>query len=142
MNGPLIWLHEEALRMTHPVFNVAPEKTRAIYVWDDDYFRQTEFSLKRLIFIYETLCDLPLDIIHGNTIDVIGELSPCTLYIPSTNNPLIINMIESLEESIPIKVVEDEGFVLIKKPDEFHRFFQYWNKAQKTAFLQNGGSNA
>ena len=142
MNASLVWLHEEALRMTHPVFKIAPERTKAISVWDDAYFRQANYSLKRLIFIYETLCELPVDIIHGNTLDVIRELAPPALYIPATNNPLIVNIIASIEATVPVKVVEDEDFVVIKKPSEFDRFFQYWNKAKKTAFLHNGGINA
>ena len=142
MNAPLIWVHEEALRMTHPLFKAAPERTKAIYVWDDDYFRAVNYSLKRLIFIYETLCELPIDIIRGNTLDVIRELAPPALYIPATNNALILNIIESLEAAFPVTVVEDETFVVIKKPIEFRRFFQYWNKAEKTAFLQNGGADA
>ena len=142
MNVPLIWLHEEALSMTHPVFKVAPERTKAVYVWDDGYFRQTNYSLKRIVFIYETLCEMPVDIIQGNTLDVIRQLAIPTLYIPATNNPLIVNIIASLEPTVSLKIVEDEAFVIIKKPIDFRRFFQYWNKAEKTAFLYNGGVNA
>ena len=141
MNAHLIWLHEEALRLSHPVFKAVPNGTKAIYVWDDVYFHESNYSLKRLIFIYETLCELPIDIIRGNTLDVIRELAPPTLYIPATNNPLIVNIIASLEPTISLKIVEDEAFVVIKKPSEFRRFFQYWNKAEKTAFLHNGGVN-
>lgn len=142
MNAPLIWLHEEALRLSHPAFKAAPNGTKAIYVWDDAYFRQANYSLKRLIFIYETLCELPVDIIRGNTLDVIHEFAPPTLYIPATNNPLILDIIASLEQTVSLKIVEDEAFVVIKKPSEFRRFFQYWNKAEKRAFLQNGGADA
>jgi hypothetical protein len=142
MSTPLIWLHEEALRLSHPVFHSTPNGLRAIYIWDDAYFRQANYSLKRLIFIYETLCELPVDIIHGNTLDVVRELAPSTLYIPATNNPLIIHIMNSLEAIVPVTVVEDEAFVVIKKPGEFRRFFQYWNKAEKSAFLHNGGVNA
>jgi hypothetical protein len=142
MNAPLILLHEEALRLSHPVFNAAPNGTKAIYVWDDAYFREANYSLKRLIFIYETLCELPIDIIRGSTVDIIQKIAPSTLYVPATNNPLILNIIESLEAAFPVTVVEDEAFVVIKKPIEFRRFFQYWNKAEKTAFLHNGGANA
>lgn len=142
MNAPLIWVHEEALRMTHPVFKVAPERTKAIYVWDDDYFRQANYSLKRLIFIYETLCELPIDIIYGKTLDVMRELAPSILYVPATNNPLLLTIIASLETIVPVKIVEDEAFAVIKKPAEFRRFFQYWNKAEKSAFLENAGVDA
>lgn len=142
MNSPLIWLHEEALRMTHPVFKAAPENTKAIYVWDDTYFRKANYTLKRLIFIYETLCELPVDIIHGNTFDMIRECAPSTLYIPATNNPLIAKIIHDLKSAVPVHIAQDEAFAAIKKSSEFRRFFQYWNKAEKTAFLQNGGADA
>jgi hypothetical protein len=142
MNVPLIWLHEEALRMTHPVFKAAPERTKAIYVWDDGYFRQANHSLKRLIFIYETLCELPVEGIRGNTLEVVRELAPSTLYLPATNNPLIAKIINDLKTTVPVQIIEDEAFVVIKNPIEFRRFFQYWHKAEKTAFLQNGKADA
>ena len=139
MNAPLIWLHEEALRITHPVFKAAPQGTKAVYVWDDGYFRHTNYSLKRLIFIYETLCELPVDIIHGTTLDAIYELAPSTLYIPASNNPVIASIITSLATVVSVKKVEDEPFAVIKKLGDHRRLFQYWNKAAKTAFLTNGG---
>jgi membrane-anchored protein YejM (alkaline phosphatase superfamily) len=47
MKAPLILLHEEALRITHPMFVVAPLGTKAIYVWDDAYWKQA----KETVFI-------------------------------------------------------------------------------------------
>ena len=142
MNVPLIWLHEEALRITHPVFKAAPKGTKAIYVWDDTYFRQANYSLKRLIFMYETLCELPVEIIRGNTLEVLRELKPFTLYVPETNNPLIVKIIHDLKSAMSVQLVEDEAFAIIKNQSDFRRFFQYWNKAEKTAFLHDGGLNA
>ncbi len=142
MNAPLIWLHEEALRISHPVFKAAPAGTRAIFAWDDAYFKSTGYTLKRLIFIYETLCELPIDIIYGNTLHVIRELAPPALFIPATNNPLIMEIVTSLKAVVPIDLIEDEAFAVIKKGAEFRRFFQYWNKAEKTVFLHSGGSDA
>ncbi len=142
MNTPLIWLHEEALRITHPVLKAAPADTKAIFVWDDEYFRRANYSLKRLIFIYETLCELPIDIIQGGTVDVIQEINPAKLYVPATNNALIISIIDNLTPILPTQIVADEPFVVIKKPTDNRRFFQYWNKAEKTAFEHNGGVGA
>jgi len=138
MNIALIWLHEEALRMTHPIFHAAPSGTKAVYVWDDDYFRRANYSLKRLIFIYETLCELSVDIIHGNTLAVIQELAPSMLYIPAANNPLIVSIIDSLKSVAIAQIVADEAFVVMKKPTDFKRFSQYWNKVEKCAFLKDG----
>jgi hypothetical protein len=142
MNLPLILLHEEALRMTHPVFQAAPAEAKALFIWDDAYFRKANYSLKRLVFIYETLCELPIDIIHGSTTAIVQELSPSALYMPATNNPLIVEIIHDLNSVAPVHTIEDEAFVVFKKPVQFRRFFQYWNKAEKTAFLTNGGVNA
>ena len=142
MSQPLIVLHDEALRMTHPVFQAAPAAAKAIYVWDDAYFRNANYSLKRLVFIYETLCELPVDIISGRTAEVVREFSPSALYVPATNNPLIAETMRDLVAIAPLKTIEDEAFVVFKKPVQFRRFFQYWNKAEKTAFLMNGGVNA
>ena len=139
---PLILLHEESLRMTHPVFNAAPHGTRAIFVWDDAYIQRTAYSLKRLIFIYETLCELELDIVRGDTHSILQEMNPSLVYIPCTNNPLLLEIIDSIGKVLPVEMVADKPFVVLKKSMESKRFFQYWNKAEKTAFLHDGGMNA
>ena len=139
MNGPLILLHEEALRMTHPVFALAPIGTRAVFIWDDRYFKEVNYSLKRLVFIYETLCEMPVDILRGEPASIIRELVPSSLYVPSTNNPFISAVIRDLKQVTKIEIVEEPPFVKIKKPDDFKRFFQYWKKAERTAFQKNGG---
>jgi len=139
---PLILLHEESLRITHPVFNAAPQGTRVIYVWDDAYFQRTAYSLKRLIFIYETLCGLELDILRGGVRSILQEINPSKVYIPFTNNPLLLEIIDSLSEIMSVQTIDDSAFVSIKKPIESKRFFQYWRQAEITAFLINGGVNS
>ncbi len=134
MNNQLILLHEEALSINHRVFNVAPKGTKAIYVWDDSYFTQTKYSLKRLVFIYESLCDLPIDIIYGNIIDVVKELAPQKIFIPATNNFMINDSIDKIKLILNVQLVDDKPFVDINNSIEFRRFFQYWSKAKKTAF--------
>ena len=142
MNQPLIWLHEEALRSTHPVFTAAPKGTKAIFIWDDEYLRQLDYSLKRLVFIYETLCDLPIDILRGDTVSIIKETAPSLLYIPETNKPHLISIVGNLKSVATIEMIQDETFVTMTKSSDLKRFFPYWNAAQKTAFEKNGGIDA
>lgn len=137
MNAPLIWIHVEALRATHPNLMAAAAGIKAIHVWDDHYFRQANYSLKRLVFIYETLCELPIDIIYGNTLEVVRELAPSLLYVPATHNPLLLSLIDSLKSVVSVRLVEDEVFASIKNPVTSKRFFQYWNQAKKTAFYHH-----
>lgn len=141
MQEPLIFMHEESLRMTHPVFDAAPKGSRVLYVWDDAYVQRTGYSLKRLIFIYETLCGLDVEILRGDTKSIVHEINPSRVYIPNTNNPVLLQIIDSIREVLPVEMIEDSPFVILKKTMESKRFFQYWSKAEKTAFLHNGGVN-
>lgn len=142
MTQTLIWIHEEALRVTHPVFTSAPQGTRAVFVWDDKYFQQLDYSLKRLIFIYETLCELPVDIIRGDTTSVIKALASYELYIPESHKPHIVQLINSLKLITKVEIIKDESFVQLPQMKDLKRFFKYWNMAEKTAFSRNGNINA
>ena len=142
MNQPLIWLHEEALRTSHPVFKAAPQGTRAIFIWDDDYLQKLSYSLKRLVFVYETLCSLPVDIIRGDTVSVIKELVPSQLYIPESHKPHLVQLINSLTVVTTVEIAQDDAFVQIPQTKDFKRFFKYWSLAEKTASLRNGGVDA
>lgn len=134
----IILLHDQSLRLSHPVFMETPKDTSSIFIWDDEYFRESGYSLKRLVFIYETLCELNIDIIFGNTLDLLQDLSPSELYIPFSYNSYIHRVVSKLPKEIKIYMVPDEPFVSIPESSKFVRFFQYWNKAKKTAFILNG----
>jgi hypothetical protein len=142
MAEPIIWLHEDALRITHPVFTAAPQGTRVIHIWDDSYLRNASYSLKRLVFIYETLSALPLEILRGDTLEVLRECNASMLYVPATINPAFKTIIDAVSREIQVRLVADEPFVTLAKPKDYTRFFQYWGKAEKSAFLKNGGADA
>lgn len=139
---PLILLHEESMRMTHPVFKVAPNHAKVIYVWDDEYLKRSAYSLKRLIFIYENLSEMEVTILRGDTSSILEEINPSIIYIPTTNNPLLLEIIHSIKKVFSIQMVEDEPFVVLSQPIKYSRFYQYWNKAEKKSFLCNGDLNA
>lgn len=142
MTHTLIWLHEEALRVTHPVFKAAPEATRAVFIWDDHYLQKLDYSLKRLVFIYETLCGLPVDIIRGDTLSSVKELAPTRLFIPGSDKPHIVSMTNVLKTITNVEIIKDEEFAQLRAPRELKRFFKYWSLAEETAFLKNGGIDA
>lgn len=142
MTKPLIWLHEEALRTSHPVFKAAPQGTRALFVWDDDYLQNLGYSLKRLVFIYETLCELPVDIIRGDTLSSVKELAPTRIFIPGSDKPHIVSMTNVLKTITTVEIIKDEELVQLPATMDLRRFFKYWSLAEKTAFLKNGGNDA
>jgi hypothetical protein len=139
MKHPLIWLHEEALRVTHPVFRTAPSSAQAVFIWDDHYFRELNYSIKRLMFIYESLCELPVDIIKGDISTVIREISPSVIYVPAASKPHISNSIAKLKSLATVNIIQDEPFAIVPHLQTFTRFFPYWKIAEKTALQKNGG---
>lgn len=135
MSNEILWLHDKALRhdyaQTHPNSNI-------IHIWDDDYYQQRQYSLKRLVFIYETLCAIAnIEIIHGNIADICSNAN--RVCIPYTADSVIRQYCKRIAKLTPIEIIKTDDFVQIGDGYEFTRFFKYWNKAKKTAFLIDGG---
>ena len=135
----IIWLHDKALNLPQLEALGASEQQPALFIWDDDYFRSRAYALKRLVFIYETLCALPVEIVHGNTIAVMQQRAPDAIKTFFTTDTHIRAIIERLAQAHRVQVIRPEPFVRIAEDYQFQRFFKYWNKAQRTAFLTNGG---
>ncbi len=138
MNNSLIWLHEDALRITHPVFRMAPPDTPVMFIWDDNYLRVADYSFKRLVFLYESLCELSIPIVRGETLGVLSQHPSKTVYVPTTPNPWVSGICRKLTHK-EVNFVPEEPFAILKRDGEFRRFFHYWSKAERSAFLQNGG---
>lgn len=141
----LVWLHEDALRRTHPVFSAAASGARAVFVWDNSYLDAALIGLKRRMFIYETLAGLDMDILAGTADKVIAtlvaEAHVTRLFVPATPNPAFHALLSSVRTNCPdleISVIEDTSFVALGEPPDLKRFFRYWNKAKKHA-MRHGG---
>ena len=61
----LVWLNEDGLRRTHPVFTVAGSGAAAVFVWERGYFEACHIGLKRQLFIYETLAEIGVELFEG-----------------------------------------------------------------------------
>ena len=133
----LIWLHEDALRMTHPVFTAAEHNYTAFCIWDNDYFKDMNYGFNRLSFIYEAMSDLPHNIYKGpiekTILELAKEVNSQSLYVPFSPNHVIKQHLISLEKKLTIKVVKDEPFVDCNPTNIDKRFFRYWNKIKKYA---------
>ena len=70
----LVWLHEGALRLTHPVFAAGGPDATTIFIWDRDRLAASHVGIKRQLFIYETLAEMSesrsLDIHEGRAEEV------------------------------------------------------------------------
>ena len=63
MSKEIIWVHEKALNSN--LLADIDDNKKALFIWDNSYFQSRSYTLKRLVFIYETLCQLPVEIIQA-----------------------------------------------------------------------------
>ena len=123
----LLYIHDKGLGDNQPVFSRMAPNSRALFIWDDAYFKKRNYSLKRLVFIYETLTTMPVEIVNGKTLDIVKEIAPKKVITPYTSDLELRRLIRGIS-------VE---FVHIDDNFSFTRFFKYWNKTKKTAFQVN-----
>ena len=70
----LLYIHDKGLGDYHPIFSRMNANSKAVFIWDDAFFKRRCYSLKRLVFIYETLCSMPIEIYYGDTKNIIKEI--------------------------------------------------------------------
>jgi hypothetical protein len=137
----IIWLHEDALRADHPVFAEAGPETSAWFVWDEAYLREMDYGFKRLLFIYETLLELPVTIVRGSFLDFLPSLAARhghRIWVPETPNPRLIGALTQLSTDHEVNVIADAPFVRLPREPDLKRFFRYWNLARKPAMSIGG----
>lgn len=134
MTQELIWIHEDALRESHPVNEGLNLSEDGFFVWDAEYLKAMNYGYKRLVFIYETLCELGVPIYEGNTESValalISARGATTLRTAYTPNPALQDIASSLAQSTSVVTFEDTPFVTLERPLKLKRFFGYWKKAK------------
>lgn len=133
----IIWLHEDALRADHPLFAEAGD-VPAYFIWDDAYMAAMGYGLKRRVFIYETLLELPVEVIAGPIVETLQKRAPAHVLTGKTPNPHLKEMMNNLRAHAKVTAIADTAFVQMDAQPELKRFFKYWNKAKKKAFLYGG----
>lgn len=134
----IVLLHEKSLRIPNTVIERLTEDIKVIYVWDDEYYKNRGYSLKRLVFIYESLCTLPVQILRGNTVDILNSFNPKRILIPFTADTGLSRMSEELSRRFHVEIIKDDLFCEVNFDFETKRFFKYWKRAEKTVFFKDG----
>lgn len=139
MNGNprrIFWIHHLGLRAAPAA---ASYVDRYVFIWDNALFERLGYTLKRLVFIYETLCGLPVHIVEGNTADILANLSCDDITTWHNDAPEIQDIIGQLEKkNKKIQSLRETPFCSIPPQAEFMRFSKYWPRAKKTALLSDG----
>jgi hypothetical protein len=125
----LIWLHDESLGLPAD----CQDTDLVVYVWDSNYFNQQQWSLKRQIYIYETLCQMPVTIFQGESYLVLTELCQQhgldEICVQQALDPILQRLIDSVAKKT-IKIAQTPYPQLFShsslKPS--HRFHAYWKQ--------------
>ena len=133
MTKRLIWIHEDALGDEHPVHAGATVGDEVWFVWDPQHLESMGYGAKRLIFIYETLCEMGVVVVKGRTASVLkqraADLGLDTVWVAGSVNPAIQRIIAELQTDLTVEVVSDTPLVEFDRPPNLRRFFSYWKTA-------------
>ena len=134
MNTTLYWVHEDALSWSHPALSDRDPAAVVCFVWDDKHLESMAYSFQRLVFIYETLCEMGVEIVRGDIVaTLVTAAKDCgadTICVADSPNPAIQSAIEALREALPVNVVPEEPFVSLDRAPSLRRFFAYWKSAK------------
>ena len=104
----LLYIHDKGLGDNQPIFSRMTPNSRALFIWDDAYFKKRNYSLKRLVFIYETLTTMPVEIVHGKTLDIVKEIAPKKVITPYTSDLELRRLIREI-----LKILSSNSYILM-----------------------------
>jgi hypothetical protein len=139
--GSVVWVHGDCLRPTNPALVAAPGKP-ALFVFDDALLDSTAVTLKRLVFLYECLLELPVTIRRG---DVAAEVVAFArahgaerVLTTASPAPRFAEIREAIAAELPVVVVPEVPFLAFGGHLDLRRFGRYWRVAQRYAYGQAG----
>lgn len=124
----IVLLNEDNLSAKHPVFDVAAQtgEYQTLFIFDDSYLEQEQYSLKRIVFIYECLQDIECSIFKGSIIDILTSKKPEKVFISYSPNPYFKNITEEIKALCDTEIVAHKDVISTKTDKRFTRFFPYW----------------
>lgn len=134
----IVWVHGDCLSPLNPALQAYPAAL-ALWVWDDALLDEWQISLKRIVFIYECLLELPVTIRRGDLtkelVEFAREHGAARIVTADSPSPRFRSVCRALERSsLPVEVVPVEPFLDYDGKIDLKRFSRYWSVAQRYAF--------
>jgi K+-sensing histidine kinase KdpD len=99
-------------------------------VWDDELLRQRRMSLKRIVFMYEALLELPVTIQRGDVaaqVRAYADLHQATRIVTSASvSPRFRQIVRALRTTHRVEVMPEPDFVQLPATSDIRRFTRYW----------------
>lgn len=133
---PVVWVHADCLSPQHPALLAYPGAP-TLFVWDEELLSSLRISLKRIVFLYECLLELPVSIRRG---DVAAELLAFAaehgadgLVTSDSPSPRFAAIRARIAARLPLHVLPVEPFVHIEQRLDLARFARYWRAVEARA---------
>lgn len=141
MHHRIIWLHADNLHPDSAAL-ITASGASAIFIWDDALLVEWRISLKRILFIYECLLELPITIRRGDVAQEVVAFAEehhahniLTMAGPSPRHRLICQQIADLMPTgSRLEVLLDAPFVTLPEHTDLRRFSRYWEIAKRELF--------
>lgn len=136
MSETVTWVHDEMLSSSW----LKPEQP-ALFVFDDEWIQRERISLKRIVFIYECLLEMPGVAIAR------GKVSSCVAAFAKEHGADRIETIRSEDprlkrqaEELNAVLIDREPFVRLPGDTDLRRFSRYWRKAERHVLAKKQGA--
>lgn len=141
---PLVWITLDAASATSPAVAAHPDAPR-VFVLDPDWLAGERPSLKRLVFLFECLADLPgLLVIDGRPTEVLpaaaATLGCDGLALAQTPCERVRAALGALETTLPARVLPWPPFCDASRVDDLRRFSRYWQRIRNSALRPTDGT--
>ncbi|MEN9216427.1 MAG: hypothetical protein Q6K90_03770 [Gloeomargarita sp. HHBFW_bins_162] len=134
MPNLVIWVHGDSLSPTNPAFTTYPHAP-AVWVWDEELLEQWQISRKRIVFIYECLLELPVEIRRGNVAQEITQFmqehNAQKLVTTHSPSPRFRCICEELSPQFTLEILPMPPLIPPQKYLDLKRFSRYWKVAEK-----------
>ncbi len=125
----IAWIHPDCLSDSW----LTPED-RAVFIFDDAYLAASGWGLKRILWVYETLLELPAEIHRGSVIPTLTALiadgRATGVVTVDTPDPWLRDRIGELRRVTTVDIVPAPCFVELTGKTDLKRFSRYWAKAE------------
>ena len=140
LSDTVIWIHGDNLSPYSPAFE-QNQGSPAVFVWDDELLAKSRISMKRIVFIYECLLELPVVIRRGDVAEEVTRFALMhnagCIVTNESPSPRFHGLCQQISHMMPsgsrLEVLRETPFVSNQTTYDLKRFSRYWREAKRNA---------
>ncbi len=129
----LIWLHPDCLAADNPAFQKY-QQAKALFVFDEAEIAAEQWTLKRIVFLYETLLELECGIERGDVVDRLLATGASKIVTVASVSPRFRELVAKLKASVEVEILPAVEFVDYRGSLDLKRFSRYWKRVEPVLF--------